>query len=108
MNRQFGLGLLLRAVLVGGVWAVTYWASPSPNSGSQAIRSREGNYVVSFSVITSKTATSESWSDGDIQNVVAIDFLPANIVVQTKEGTGTVFFPERTKDLRWRQKSQGQ
>ena len=73
----------------------------------QAVRSPEGLLVVSFSVTTSKSQTSESWQSGEIEGVTGVEFHPAFIVVQTKDGTGTVFFPEKTKTLNWKFKKGG-
>jgi hypothetical protein len=107
MNKQFGVGVFLGAAIIGGIWAGMYYFSAlSPNSGSPGIRSHEGSYVVEYNIITSKTQTGESSEGGDIGNVVAIEFYPAYIVVRSKEGRGKVFFPERTKSLGWRLKSE--
>ena len=81
--------------------------SSGPASGLspvQAVRSPEGRLVVTFSVTTSRTQGSEAWQSGDIEGVTAIEFHPGFVVVQTREGAGTVFFPDKTKGLNWKLK----
>jgi hypothetical protein len=106
MNKHFGVCVLLGAAIIGGIWAGTqYFGAFSTNSSAPGIRSHEGRYVVAYNVITSKTQAGEVSEGGEIGNVFAIDFYPAYVVVRDKEGRGNVFFPERTKSLSWRMKS---
>jgi hypothetical protein len=102
VNKHFGAGVVLGAAIIGAIWAGTHVF----DSGAPGIRSHEGGYVVAYSVITSKTQAGESSEGGEIGSVFAIEFYPAYVVVRSKEGRGNVFFPERTKSLSWRLKSE--
>jgi hypothetical protein len=117
MNKHFGLGIVVGAVLIAGAWVATYWTAALPahtdksvspaSTGAASVRSAEGNLVVNYSVTTSKSQSGETWESGSVDKVTAIAFQPNFIVVQTKEGGGIVFFADRTKTLSWKLKEGG-
>jgi hypothetical protein len=104
MYKQLAVGVLIGAAVVGGLWATTR----SMSSASSRIRPHDEPYMlVNYSILTSKTQATEAWEDGVMEKVVAIDFHPGWIVVQTEQGAGQVFFPERTRYLRWTSSNSG-
>lgn len=107
MFKPFAFGTLVGAFIVAVAWvAISGLGSAALSRGTAAVgaRSPEGLLVVTFSVITAKSQNSESSQDGEIGNVTAVEFHPAFIVVQTKDGGGTVFLPDKIKAFNWRLK----
>jgi hypothetical protein len=69
-----------------------------PTAGpTMSIHSADASLVVDFQIQTSPTST-EGSRIGDVSD---IDFYAGYVVVKTKQGSGTIFYNERTKSLSW-------
>jgi hypothetical protein len=87
-------------ILGACVVAAALVVSLIPRGGGPApavVRSAEGGLEVDYMVQTSPTTAEGS----KLTSVTAIEFHPGYVVVRTREGRGTVFFPERTQRLSW-------
>jgi hypothetical protein len=93
---RFLLGLLCGAALVGALWAFAA-ATGFPGRAAAIASPRDGDMRVSYMV----QDTPSSASGSTIEGVSAIEFQPSYIVVRQQDGSGRVFFTERTRSLSW-------
>jgi hypothetical protein len=71
---------------------------PGPTAGpTMSIHSADASLVVDFQIQTSPTS-SEGSKIGDVSD---IEFYAGYVVVKTKQGSGMIFYNERTKSLSW-------
>jgi hypothetical protein len=97
------LVLSLVARSTSGSGAVAARGVPDTGSGGAGpvmqVRSPEGNLAVDFQIQTSST----TWEGSKIANVSDIEFYAGYVVVKTTQGSGMIFYNERTRSLSWSQ-----
>jgi hypothetical protein len=93
-SRNTVFAALLGAGIVGLAWFLL--GSLSPAVHRQVFSESGGEIRVSYTHITANGTES-----GQIRNVRAIEYQPGCVVVHDKNGAGTVFFPQHTRELSW-------
>jgi hypothetical protein len=90
---------LAGAVAVGLLWAATAWGTaPAPvDHKTTVIRPDKGDLEIKYMV----QDTASTASGSTVGGVTAIEFHTNYIVVRYRDGSGRVFFNERTRELSW-------
>jgi hypothetical protein len=99
MPQQMIVAALLGAAIAGLIWVATTWFSPLPVVRGAAVihPERGGEFKVHYTV----QDTPNSSSGGTLENITAIELHPHYVVVRQRDGSGRVFFRDRTRDLSW-------
>jgi hypothetical protein len=106
ISSQTIIAALLGAAVVALIWLATAWSASNSSSHSEksvihseksVIRSEKGELKVQYMVQDTPTSASGS----TMENVSVIEFHPNFVVVRRKDGSGRVFFSERTRELSW-------
>ena len=90
---------ILGACIIVAALAVSLlpWLTTGSPGAVCRIHSAGGSLAVHYMVHTSPTSAEGSRMHG----VSDIEFYPTYVVVKTKNGSGSVFFAERTQKLEW-------